>query len=147
MQRQTNNNHNNNKQQSATSTVSFHNDATQHHLFQKCGSQERIILHCLLRCKQSPANWEWVRVSRHTLSAYSRFYSHLHIRPTHSPCPCQIFLHSNTDTSSIFFRKVKVFSFLFGFILFFSENNLKIISTWLPEKMVNACTLQWKYKP
>ena len=68
----------------------------------------------------------------------------------------ETYLHSNTDKSLplqtlyryLFFliKKLECFH-LFSIWFFLSENSLKIISTQLPEKMANAQTLQWKYKP
>ena len=77
------------------------------------------------------------------------------------PTQVQACLHSNTDTSTLFFLKRSRFGvcccgffkeklqyfhfFTISFVL--TENNLKIISTQLPEKMMKAHTLQQKYKP
>ena len=65
-------------------------------------------------------------------------------RPAYTQIQIKVHL-KNKKNACIISRKVSVF-FYFSSDLFCSQTNLKIMATLPLEEMVNACTLQWKYK-
>ena len=71
--------------------------------------------------------------SHHSLRATQ--YSCWHTYPTADLFTLKHRVHFSFFKLSYFLQKLRVFSFLFHFV--FSENNLKVIPTWLPEKMAN----------
>ena len=66
---------------------------------------------------------------------------------SHTSKPVFTQMHTRAHSLKTVASLVRLFVGDFPFYFVLSETNLKIISTWLSEKMANPCTFQQKQKP